>query len=282
MVKIVIIGSNGMLGSRFLSDHSKDDYITGIDYPDMDIRNMESIKSLLLEIKPHIVINCAAFTDVDKCEIMKDESYAVNGEGPGNIAKVCNEIDAVLVHFSTDYVFDGLKKTAYCEDDIPNPLSIYGKSKLVGEMNVRRFCSKYFIIRTAWLYGENGKNFVRTIVAAADKNPSLKVVADQLGSPTYTKDLVEISKKLIKTEKYGTYHVTNEGSCSWYEFAGAIFSFLDKQVSVAPCSTDEYPRPASRPKSGILSKSKINSLDIYIRDWKDGLKEYLLNREINL
>jgi dTDP-4-dehydrorhamnose reductase len=262
--KTVIIGANGMLGHA-LGDVFPDACHLG--HKDVDITDATSVKRLMREEQPHTVINAAAYTDVDGCEDHPDLATAVNGHGPGIIASACADAGALLVHYSTDYIFDGTRMD-YREDDDPNPLSAYGRSKLLGEISVRKNMRDYRIIRTSWLFGAYGKNFVDTILLLSSRMPQVKVVNDQIGKPTYTVDLAQKTPEIISREP-GIYHITNQGICSWYEFASA---FIPNAV---PCSTAEFPRKAKRPEYSILVNTKTQPL----RHWKDAVAEYIRLKE---
>jgi dTDP-4-dehydrorhamnose reductase len=228
---------------------------------------------------PDVVINSAAYTQVDACETNYDLAFASNATGPKNLAIKCKQLNIPLIHISTDYVFEGNEKknTPLEENDKLGPKTVYGKTKLEGEKLVMENCDKYFILRTAWLYGE-GKNFVKTMINLSKKNKELKVVNDQIGSPTYAKDLANAIKEIVekKSEKYGIYHVTNKGQVSWYEFAKKIFEIKKIEIKVNPCTSEEYPRPAPRPHYSVLSDKKwIESGFTPMRNYEEALKEYL-------
>ncbi|MFH1366696.1 MAG: dTDP-4-dehydrorhamnose reductase [Patescibacteria group bacterium] len=271
-MKILILGAKGMLGTDLMqvfSDHQP----TGLDLPDLDITDNLALEKKLKELRPELVINAAAYTKVDDCEENIELAYNVNGRAPGYLAKYCRQIGAKLVHYSTDYVFNGQKKKGYREDDTVSPLNMYGKTKMMGEKVVFDQIDEHYILRTAWLYGQNGPNFVKTMIDLSEKQPELKVVNDQFGSPTYTLDLAKKTKEIIEDKKikFGTYHLTNSGTCSWYEFAIKIFEILGKDVKITPVTTEEFPRPAKRPKYSILKNTKLEPL----RSWEEALKEYL-------
>lgn len=254
------------------------------DLPDFDLTNREQV-SFLREIDPDAIINCAAFTNVDGCEEQVDLAMRVNGEGPGLLAELAKELGAVLVHISTDFVFDGRKKSPYIEEDQPQSLSVYGKSKLAGEQQILQSdLQEYFIIRTSWLYGAGGNNFVETIIRLAKEKPELKVVADQHGTPTWTKDLAQAIFALLRTQEYGIYHYSNEGECSWFEFASEIVALARTNLNVKvdrllPIPSESYPLPAERPKYSVMSKDKIKQVTgLTIPVWQKSLKTYLRQR----
>ena len=257
---ILILGANGMLG-RDLAAAFPDARLCG--HKDLDITDEAAVKAYILAMKPDLVINAAAYTNVDGCEDDRETAFAVNGDAPGYIAAACREVGAVLVHYSTDYVFDG-SKTEYVESDEPNPVNVYGTSKLRGEQNIARNMDDYRIIRTSWLFGRHGKNFVETIRHLSQTNETVRVVTDQVGKPTYTLDL---ARKTAEIAGYpaGIYHLTNEGVCSWYEFARAF------APNVVPCTSAEFPRKARRPAYSVLVNTKTSPL----RHWKEALEEYL-------
>ena len=254
------------------------------DLPDFDLTNREQV-SFLRKIDPDAIINCAAFTNVDGCEEQVDLAMRVNGEGPGLLAELAKELGAVLVHISTDFVFDGRKKSPYIEEDQPQSLSVYGKSKLAGEQLILQSdLQEYFIIRTSWLYGAGGNNFVETIIRLAKEKPELKVVADQHGTPTWTKDLAQAIFALLCTQEYGIYHYSNEGECSWFEFASEIVALARTNLNVKvdrllPIPSESYPLPAERPKYSVMSKDKIKQVTgLTIPVWQKSLKTYLRQR----
>ncbi len=275
-IKVLIVGNKGMLGTDLQKQLSKKFEVVGVDNDVIDITKLDNTVQHISEVNPDVVINCAAYTNVDACEENVDLAYNVNGVGVRNLAIASNKVNAKLVQISTDYVFDGEGDTDLREYDIPNPISVYGKSKYMGEEMIKSFSNKYFIIRTQWLYGINGNNFVKTMLKLAETNDTLKVVHDQIGSPTYTVDLCKFIEQLITTEQYGIYHGSNEGRVSWCEFAQKIFELTNTKTTVNPCTTDEFPRPAHRPKYSVMDKSmlRMNGFDDF-RNYEDALIEYL-------
>jgi dTDP-4-dehydrorhamnose reductase len=246
-----------------------------VDVEDIDIRELSSVQKVLLTLKPRLVINAAAYTDVDGCESNQELAMEVNGEGVAHLAMICKEIGATLVQISTDYVFDGSKGSPYQEDDPTGPLSVYGESKLAGEMNAR-FCPEHLIIRTQWLYGLHGKNFVETMLRLATEKKELAVVDDQVGSPTWTVDLGLAIKALIDKGCRGTYHAANGGFCSWNEFARAIFAEAGIEMTVKPMSTGDLGRPAPRPLYSTLDCGKLaRDAGFQPQPWQEALKHYL-------
>ena len=276
-MKILITGSNGQLGielAKQLQIENKYEVIA-TDRSTLDIADIDNVNEVILSNNPDVVINCAAHTAVDLCETDVENAYKINSVGPRNLAGVCEKIGAKLVQVSTDYVFDGNGTRPYIEDDITCPNSIYGTSKLMGENFVREFCSKYFIVRTAWLYGE-GNNFVRTMLKLAETNKELNVVNDQYGSPTSTVDLAKAIIDLITTEHYGVYHGTCEGQCSWYDFAKKIFELNNIDIKVNPVTSEEFKRPAPRPAYSVLDNFMLKLVGLNsFRNWEESLKEYL-------
>ena len=243
----------------------------------LDITDTSAVMSAVGESRPDAVIHSAAYTDVDGCERDPDKAYLVNGLGTWNVATACREFGAALVYVSTDFVFDGKKGEPYTEYDGTNPLGHYGASKLAGEKHVRELCPRHYIARTAWLYGEHGKNFPYTIMNAAKTRKELKVVADQIGSPTFTADLAATIRDLIGSPLYGTYHVTNKGSCSWCDFAKEILRLAGiNDVDVQPIKAEEWPSPTKRPKYSVL---RHYSLELQGRDnlrsWQDALADFI-------
>jgi dTDP-4-dehydrorhamnose reductase len=276
---ILVVGANGMLGRdlmALLGDRGQ-----GVDIADIDITSPESVLKVIGDLEPEVVINCAAYTDVDGCESNVETAMAVNGEGVAYLAMACRDLGALLVQVSTDYVFDGGKGTPYAEDDAPCPLSVYGESKLAGEMNAS-FSPEHLIVRTQWLYGLHGKNFVETMLRLGAEKDELSVVDDQIGSPTWTVDLSRAIIALIDNGCRGTYHAANSEYCSWNGFATAIFEEAGLNVSVKPMTTVELNRPARRPLYSTLDCSKLTG-DTGFRPqaWRDALREYLKIRSSN-
>jgi dTDP-4-dehydrorhamnose reductase len=270
---ILVIGANGMLGHDLMQLLSGD--IRGVDIGEIDITSLESVKRVLLTLKPAVVINAAAYTDVDGCETNRDLAMLVNGEGVGNLARVAGDIGAKLVQISTDYVFDGGKGSPYLEDDPVNPLSVYGASKLAGELNAR-LDPDFLIVRTQWLYGVHGKNFVETMLRLAGERTEITVVDDQIGSPTWTVDLGLAIRALLEKGCSGIYHAANAGYCSWNEFARTIFSGVGVHITVKPMTTRELNRPAARPLYSTLDCGRlIRDAGFCPEPWQDALSKYL-------
>lgn len=277
MNKVMVTGGHGQLGTEItlmLKDKGCDVYGLGRD--ELNITDLDQVRRQIRALKPDVVIHTAAYTNVDQAEADRDSAFLVNAYGTRNVAIASEEIGVKLVYVSTDYVFNGEKDGAYGEFDTPSPLGVYGQSKFAGERFVRDFHSKFFIVRTSWVYGKYGHNFVKTMLKLAAEHDALKVVNDQRGCPTYTKDLAEKIIELIGTDRYGIYHVSNSGSCTWYEFARAIFEISGTDVHVAPVTTEEFPRPAARPKNSVFDHMalRLNGFED-VRHWKDGLSDFL-------
>lgn len=278
-MRIVVTGANGQLGKEIARQGSAHELIL-TDYDTLNITDSSAVAAFMKEIKPEAVIHCAAYTNVDGAEADFDGAFRVNVVGSQNMAAGCLEAGARLVYVSTDYVFDGQKQQPYREFDSVNPQSVYGITKWQGEEIVRQILGRHYIIRTAWLYGE-GNNFVRTMLSLAEKNNTLRVVDDQIGTPTSTVDLARAIFTLLATDAYGTYHGTCQGQCSWYEFACEIFRQSGKQVEVLPVTTSEFPRPAKRPAHSILDNYMLRmTIGDPMRNWKTALEDYItsLNR----
>ena len=270
---VLVTGANGMLGQDLCPILEDEGYeVIETDIHNLDITDEKQVFDFLSKEKPNFVVHCAAYTNVDKAEEDIETARLINAKGTENIAKACAEIDATMVYISTDYVFNGQGTRPYLPTDKPEPLNNYGLTKLEGEEAVKKYCKKYFIARTSWLYGIHGKNFVETMISLADR-PELKVVDDQVGCPTWTVELANGIVKLLETEDYGIYHVCGSGSTSWYGFAREIFELLKLNVNLKPCTTDEFPRPAKRPAYSIMDNNKI------CKNWKVALKSYLELRE---
>lgn len=275
-LRYLITGANGQLGRALQKEINKsDNEIYFYDIDTMDITDYEQVKNIILDIIPDVIFNCAAHTNVDKCEEDIDNAYKINAIGAQNLAMISEIMSSKLVHISTDYVFSGDEEKPRIESDFANPKTVYGKSKLYGEEFVKQFCSKYFIIRTAWLYGD-GNNFVRTMLNLSKQNDKLTVVGDQFGSPTYTKDLAKVALNLSKTKYYGLYHGTCQGNCSWYDFACKIFELMNIDIEVEKVTSEQFVRPAKRPAYSILDNFmlRLRGLDTF-RHWEESLKEYL-------
>lgn len=269
-MKVLVTGAKGMLGQDLcplLEDNGYD--IIEADIDTLDITDETAVEKKLSDEMPDIIIHCAAYTNVDKAEDSKEDCFNVNVKGTENISKNCAKINATLIYISTDYVFDGTKKFPYEPQDKVNPINYYGQTKMQGEEAVKKYCSKYYITRTSWLYGHHGKNFVETMISLAD-NPEIKVVNDQFGSPTWTVELANAIIKLLNEDKdFGIYHVCGNEGTTWFEFAKEIFSLMKMKVNLTPCTTEEFIRPAKRPAYSIMNNNGI------CRDWKSALKDYI-------
>ncbi len=269
MQKVLITGADGMLGKDLCAILEKHGYFTiKTDKNNMDILDPKLIERVVLNEKPDFVIHCAAYTNVDKAEDEPDKAMSINAKGTENVAICCGKNDIPIIYISTDYVFDGNKQTPYEPTDKPNPLNVYGKTKLAGEAAIQKFCKKFYIVRTSWLYGIHGKNFVETMKKLSSKN-ELKVVNDQKGCPTWTKDLCAGLITFLKGKPCGIYHICGSGETTWYEFAKEIFKQCGLSVNVTPCNSDEYKTKAIRPKYSAMNNNG------FCRDWKEALSEYL-------
>lgn len=294
MNKIVVVGARGQLGTEItkiiesgkselgeLPAYYQTAELISLGSKDLDITKAEDVFPYFEITRPAVVVNCAAMTDVNGCESNPEKAMRVNAIGARNLAMACKRIGAKLVHVSTDYVFDGNGSRPYVEWDVCSPQSVYGSSKLLGESYVRDFCKKYFIVRTSWLYGYYGKNFVKTIAKAAMERGKVSVVDDQRGNPTNAADLAYHIAKLIPTQEYGVYHCTGKGECSWYEFASQIIKNYNIDAEVLPCSTEEYPTPAKRPAYSSLRNLMLElTVGDEMRPWEEALKCFCENCSI--
>jgi dTDP-4-dehydrorhamnose reductase len=275
-MKVLIIGSEGMLGHDLVDILSCENEVKTTTIDTLDITNIDKTIEIVKEINPDVVVHTAAFTDVDGSEANPDLAYKVNALGTRNVAVACKETDSAMVYICTDYVFDGLKGTSYYEYDQTNPLSVYGKTKHIGEVFIRDNLNKFYIVRSSWLYGIHGPNFITTMLNLAENNKQISVVNDQIGSPTYTVDLSKAIAKLIKKPVFGIYHITNSDSCSWYEFAREIFEIAGIEVELTPVTTEEFPRPAPRPKFSVLENYnwKLEGFP-EIQSYKTAMRQYM-------
>lgn len=277
MKKIIVTGCNGQLGRAINQAYANDADISIVntDVAELDITKIDAVMNLVKEVKPDAIINCAAYTNVNKCETDVDLCYKINAIGPRNLAIAATEVGAKLMHVSTDYVFEGVHDTPYLEFDAVGPNTMYGRTKLAGENFVKDFAQKYFIIRTAWLYGD-GNNFVKTMLNLAKTNDVVSVVKDQVGTPTSAVELAKAIKYLVPTENYGLFHGTCEGSCSWADFATEIFRQAGLSTKVKYITTDEYPTPAKRPAYSILENYMLKlTTDFSFAQWEDALTAYM-------
>ena len=284
-MRVFVTGAQGMLGQDLVPvlKAAGDTVIPSGTQPSedpgfvmLDITDLEATKQAILATRPDVVINCAAYTNVDGAEADPDSAYRVNALGTWNLALACQEVGAAMLLVSTDYVFDGEKGASYDEYDMPNPQSVYGRSKYAGEMHLQQLLDRFYIVRTAWLYGHHGKNFVETILKAAAERPELKVVNDQWGCPTWTQDLSEAISRLIRTGRYGIYHATGQGECTWMDFAQAIVKLGGLSTPVLPQSTEELNRPAPRPRYSVMRNLGLQLAGLpALPAWKESLSNYI-------
>ena len=276
-MKVLVLGAGGMLGKDLIPILSGKEQVWARDIGDFDITDRKGVQREVEALQPQVLVNAAAYTDVDGCESKKEMAFAVNAEGARNVALACAAIGGRMIHLSTDYVFDGSSRIPYREEDLPNPLNVYGSSKLQGERYIQAILENHLIVRTEWLYGRHGKNFVDTILRHAGQQKELRVVDDQRGSPTFTRDLSFALERLIGMEARGILHVTNSGSCTWFEFARQILGEKGyNHVQVIPISSEELARPAKRPASSVMDCRKYEKLTgSKMTPWKEALKEYL-------
>jgi dTDP-4-dehydrorhamnose reductase len=285
---VLVTGANGQLGQALQKASqtvSSEIRFVFTDSKTLDITNPENCQSVFKEIQPNFCINCAAYTAVDKAEFEPDLAHKVNVIGVENLAKNCKKHNTTLIHLSTDFVFDGEKLTPYSENDIPNPKSVYGQTKLEGEQAIQALLEKYYIIRTSWVYSEFGNNFYKTMLRLASERESLDVVNDQIGTPTnancLAKVIIDIIKHLTSSIQptYGIYHFSNEGNCSWYDFAQKIFELHNIPITLNPIPTSSYPTAAIRPKYSVLDKTKITTtFGIQIKSWEEALQELIVGK----
>ncbi len=280
-MRLLVTGAEGMLGWEIQRVARR--MAAGVDWrvaahtrDSLDVTDPDAVRQAIGIISPGVLINCAAYTDVDGCESNEIEALRVNGEAPGRLARICEEAGVVLVHFSTDYVFDGTATRPYTEDDPGRPISAYGRSKLAGEEAVRATGAAHLILRTQWLYGSHGKNFVDTILLRAAAGEKLRVVNDQHGAPTYAREMAAVTLSAISMNLRGTYHAANTGACTWYDVARAALSLagMDPET-VTPVSTDEFPRPARRPAWGVLDVTRLERAGLRLSPWRDALETYI-------
>ena len=278
MTTILVTGGNGQLASCIKDVEKQYDDLNVIytAHLELDICNLNQIQTFF-KSNPQInyCINCAAYTAVDKAETESEKAFEINAIGAKNLAHVCNDHGAVLIHVSTDFVFDGEKNKPYTETDVANPISVYGASKLQGELEIQQALKQYFIIRTSWLYSEHGNNFMKTMLRLAETRDEISVVSDQIGTPTYARDLAEVILKIVNSndKNFGLYHYSNQGVASWYDFAKAIFDSQNISIKVNPIKTEFYPTPAKRPMYSVLEKTKIKDrIELEIPFWRDSLK----------
>lgn len=277
-MKVLVTGVKGQLGYDVVNELTKRGHeAVGVDVDEMDITDGEACRQVITEANPDAVIHCAAYTAVDAAEDNVDLCRRVNADGTRNIALVCRDLDIKMVYISTDYVFDGQGTRPWEPDDVRDPLNVYGVTKCEGEMAVEELVKKFFIVRIAWVFGVNGKNFIRTMLRLGEERGAVSVVDDQIGSPTYTYDLARLLVDMTESEHYGRYHATNEGFCSWYEFACEIFKQAGMaEVKVTPVDSSQFPAKAKRPMNSRMDKSKLAANGFEpLPAWQDALNRYL-------
>jgi dTDP-4-dehydrorhamnose reductase len=295
---VLVTGANGQLGQslQFIAPNFPEIQFVFCYSADLDITNLDKCKQVFTQFKPNFCINAAAYTAVDKAESEPEKAHLINVVGAKNVAEVCKEHHSILLHVSTDFVFDGNKQTPYNEEDLPNPTGIYGKTKLEGEIEIQKIWAKHFIVRTSWVYSQFGSNFMKTMLRLASERDSLSVVSDQIGTPTNAVDLAEVlikiisschselvyfvsSQKLGSESNFGIYNFSNEGQCSWYDFAKKIFEVNNISINLQPIPTSAYPTPAKRPAYSVLDKSKIKRVfGVEVKNWEESLREIIFNK----
>ncbi len=277
---VLIFGAHGQLGRDLSARFSRDFRVTGVDMDVIDVADADAVTKAIKDTGAQLVINAAAYTNVEGAEDDRETAFRVNETGALNVARACSDLDVRLVHYSTDFVFGGTSDHPYEPDEPVAPRGVYAESKAAGDRAVADTCEKYFLLRTAWLYGVGGNNFVEKILAAAKTRDSLTVVTDEVGSPTFTGDLAEATAALVKTDAYGIYHCVNAGSCSRFEFARAILSGAGMTTHVEPCLAEAFPSKAPRPKYSVLSNAKLEAACGYqMPSWEDALARYLRQRK---
>ena len=276
-MRILVTGVKGQLGYDVMNELAKRGHTgIGVDVEEMDITDAAKVEQVIKASDVEAVIHCAAYTAVDAAEDNVEICHKINAEGTENIAKVCKELDLKMIYISTDYVFNGEGTRPWEPDDEREPLNVYGQAKYEGELAVEKYLEKYYIVRIAWVFGVNGKNFIKTMLNLSETHDELSVVNDQIGSPTYTYDLAKLLVDMVETDKYGRYHATNEGLCTWYEFATEIFRQAGKEIAVHPVTSEQFPSKAKRPHNSRMSKDKLeaNGFD-RLPTWQDALNRYL-------
>jgi len=279
-MRAVVFGAKGQLGRDLMTLLAAEGEVAGYDLPDFDIADGEATLEIVSRFAPDVVVNAAAYTDVERAESEREAAFLANETGARNAAAAAHSIGVPVVYYSTDFVFGGEKATPYETGEPVRPRGVYAESKAAGEQATREACERHFIVRTAWLYGPGGNNFVEKILRAAQTRPSLKVVDDEVGSPTHTWDLAEATCRLVKSDAYGDYHAVNAGACSRFEFAKAILEEAGLVTPVEPCSSDAFPTAAPRPKYSVLAVDKLESVTGYaMRPWREALHAYMKRRE---
>lgn len=285
-MKVAIIGSNGQLGSDLMEIFSAQHEVIALNHSDIEVSDIDSVKSVLTAVKPQLVLNTSAFHNVPLCEHNPDQAFAINAKGPLNLARVCSDIDVKLVHYSTDYVFDGQKQKPYIETDNTNPLNVYAATKLTGESFVLNYASRSYVIRVSGIYGKipcraKGGNFITTMLKLAKEKPEVKVVNDEILTPTPTSDIAENTLKLVTTDHFGLFHMSSEGACSWYEFAKTIWETLQLKTPLYPTSVKEFSAPVKRPFYSVLENKHLNDINCNVmKDWKLSLVHFLKNQKL--
>jgi dTDP-4-dehydrorhamnose reductase len=277
-MKVLVTGAKGMLGSDVCEALAPAHEVLAVDWEDFDITDEQAVRDALTQARPELVIHCAAWTYVDGCEWDPARAFLQNEQGTRNIAAAAASIGAGMIYISTDFVFDGTKTEPYTEADEPHPLSVYGASKLAGEEAVRNLVPNYYIVRSAWLYGRHGKNFVRTILQKAQEQDTLRVVGDQYGSPTYTRDLAQALVELVVAGRLhsGTYHLVNSGACSWAELAAEALRLTGSQTKITPIPASAWPSPTKRPAYSVLRSRRLEEMGFRpLRDWREALADYM-------
>ena len=281
-MKIIVTGVRGQLGYDVVKELKARNYenVVGIDIEDLDITDTKAVSIFMNEVNPNVIIHCAAYTAVDKAEENLDVCMNVNVNGTRNLVEIAKKNDAKFIYISTDYVFDGRKQGSYEITDKVNPETVYGKSKYFGELETMKYY-KHFIVRISWVFGKNGYNFVRTMLKLGQEKKFINIVSDQIGSPTYTHDLSRLLVDMMETEKYGTYHASNEGQCSWFEFAEEIFRLASTEIVVNPIKASEYLTIATRPINSLMSKKSLEENGFTrLPTWKSALKRYMKEIEV--
>lgn len=276
-MKILVTGVKGQLGYDVVKALESRGYQpVGVDREEMDLMNNNMIQNFIMNLKPEAIIHCAAYTAVDQAEEEVEICYQINAEAVKVIAECAKTLDIPMIYISTDYVFDGTKASEYVETDIPNPINVYGASKLKGEQYVQQLLEKFYIVRISWVFGINGNNFIKTMQRLGNEHDELNIIHDQVGSPTYTADLASLLVDMIETNRYGIYHATNEGYCSWYGFAAEIFKQSQLDVTLHPITTDQYKTKAKRPLNSQMGKQKLSDYGFHrLPTWQEALKNYL-------